>query len=200
MKLSAKSCSAHRRLSARDGFTLPEVLIASTIFVLMIGGIIIANLFGLRMFQMAQTKANVTKWSRLTMEKLQNEIHACNSAQLGTVSNGLFTGLLDGETQQCSGLLIYPSSSTNSYILYFVNAADQTLRRTTDQAGSTMILASAVTNALPFSAQDMDGNILTNNVNTRLIHVALEFYQPAYFMQRADYYRFETSVKQRVVP
>lgn len=200
MKLFITSSTPHRRHLALRGFTLPEVLIASTIFVLMVGGVIIANLFGLRMFQMAQTKTNVTTWSRLTMEKMQNEIHACNSAQLGSVSNGLFTGLLDGEPQQCSGLLIYPSTNTNSYILYFVNPADQTLRRTTDQPDSTVILASAVTNTLPFSAQDMSGNILTNNFNNRVIHVALEFYQPAYFMQSADYYRFETSVKQRVVP
>jgi len=28
----------------------------------------------------------------------------------------------------------------------------------------------------------------------------LEFYQPARFMQDADYYKLETSIKQRVVP
>lgn len=200
MKLFHPISRCQRKHAAARGFTLPELLIATTIFVMLVGAVITANLFGLRMFQMVQTKINVTTWSRLTMEKLQNEIHACNSAQLGTISNGYFVGLLDGETQQCSGLMIYPGTNTNSFILYFANAADQTLRRTTDQPGSTVILANAVTNALPFSAQDLAGNILTNNLNNHVIHVALEFYQPAYFMQRADYYRFETSVKQRIVP
>lgn len=200
MKLFLASSRDSRKRAAANAFTLPEMLIAATIFLLMVGGIIVANLFGLRMFQLVQTKMNATSWSRLTMEKLQNEIHGCNTAQLGNISNGVFTGLLDGEAQQGSGLLIYPSASTNSFILYFVNTDDQTLRRTTDQPGSTMILASAVTNTLPFSAQDLTGTILTNNLNNRVIHVALEFYQPAYFMQHADYYKFETSVKQRVVP
>ncbi len=200
MKLFLASSRDSRKRAAANAFTLPEMLIAATIFLLMVGGIIVANLFGLRMFQLVQTKMNATSWSRLTMEKLQNEIHGCNTAQLGNISNGVFTGLLDGEAQQGSGLLIYPSASTNSFILYFVNTDDQTLRRTTDQPGSTVILASAVTNTLPFSAQDLTGTILTNNLNNRVIHVALEFYQPAYFMQHADYYKFETSVKQRVVP
>jgi len=182
------------------GFTLPEMLIATAIFSLVIAGILAANLFGLRMSQVVQAKANVTAWSRLTMEKLQNEIHACNSAQLGTVSNGLFSGLLNGEVQQGSALLLYPSASTTNYILYFVNTADQTLRRATEQPNSTVILANFVTTSEPFSLQDMAGNILTNNLNNRVIHVALEFYQPAYFTNDSDYYRFETSIKQRVLP
>jgi type II secretory pathway pseudopilin PulG len=47
-----------------QGFTLPEMLIAMTVFMLMIGGIIAANLFGLRMFQVTATKLNATTWSR----------------------------------------------------------------------------------------------------------------------------------------
>ena len=48
--------------------------------------------------------------------------------------------------------------------------------------------------------KDFLGNVLTNNSNSQVIHVALEFYQPAFFLQSADYYKLETSVKQRVVP
>ena len=194
--------SSHRHCQpqATRGFTLPEMLIATAIFSMVIAGILAVNLFGLRMSQVVQAKANVTAWSRLTMEKLQNEIHACNSAQLGTVSNGLFSGLLDGEVQQGSALLLYPNAGTTNYILYFVNSADQTLRRATEQPNSTVILANFVTTAEPFSAQDMAGNILTNNSNNRVIHVALEFYQPAYFTNDSDYYRFETSIMQRVLP
>jgi prepilin-type N-terminal cleavage/methylation domain-containing protein len=196
MTSSRQHC--HSRMTR--GFTLPEMLIATAIFSMVIAGILVVNLFGLRMSQVVQAKANVTAWSRLTMERLQNEIHACNSAQLGTVSNGLFSGLLDGEVQQGSALLLYPSAGNTNYILYFVNSADQTLRRATEQPNSTVILANFVTTSEPFSAQDMAGNILTNNLNNRVIHVALEFYQPAYFTNDSDYYRFETSIKQRVLP
>jgi hypothetical protein len=83
--------------------------------------------------------------------------------------------------------------------MYFVNLADQTFQRT-DHPGNTVKLADSVTNTLPFSAQDFSGTVLTNNNNNQVIHLTLEFYQPARFMQDADYYKLETSVKQRIVP
>ncbi len=181
-------------------FTIAELMIAMSVFSLMVAGIVASNLYGLRMSQVIGAKVNVSTWSRLTMEKIQNEIHSCKNLQLGTVTNGFFNGLLDGETQQCSSLLIYPSNNTNSFILYYVNGADQTLRRMTDQASSAVIMANAVSSPQPFSAQDLAGNILTNSLNNAVIHLALEFNQSAYFKVHSDYYKFETAVKQRVVP
>jgi hypothetical protein len=200
MRILASISKRTDRLGAKEGFTLTEILVASTIFILLVGGIIAANLFGLRMFQMTQTKLQVTQWSRETIMRLRDEIHVCNNAQVGTVSNGVFLAFLDGETQQGNGLLINTTTNTNSFIIYFVNTTDQTFRRTTDQPGSAVILASSVTNTLPFSAEDFSGNVLTNNSNSQVIHLALEFYQPGLFIQRADYYKLETSIKQRIVP
>jgi hypothetical protein len=105
---------------------------------------------------------------------------------------------LDGETQQGNAIQLYPTANTNNYIIYFVNLADQTFRRTTNQTDTGVILADSVTNTLPFSAQDLSGTVLTNN-NNQVIHLILEFQQPAGFMQDADYYKLETSIKQRVV-
>jgi prepilin-type N-terminal cleavage/methylation domain-containing protein len=190
--------SRHRSQMLNEGFTLPEILIAMTVFLLVVGAIISANLFGLRMFQMTNTKLKVTQWSRQTIENLTDQIHGCNSVYVGNyTTNSGFVGLLDGETQQGNSLLIYRTADTNNYIIYFVNLADQTFQRT-DQSGNTVPLANSVTNALAFSAQDLSGTVLTNN-NNQVIHLILEFYQPARFMQDADYYKLETSMKQRVV-
>ena len=194
------SGSGRGRLPGPDnGLTLPEVLIAMTVFLFVIGGIIAANLFGLRMFQITETKLNVTRWSRETIEKITGEVHACNDVQVGNITNGVFEGLLDGETQQGTSLLIYPTTNTNNYIIYFVNSSDQTFRRTTDQTGTAVILADSVTNTLPFSARDFSGNMLTNSQNNQVIHLTLEFHQPARFMQGADYYKLETSVTRRAL-
>ena len=176
---------------------MPEILIALTIFLLMVAGIVSANLFGLKMFQMTETKLNVTRWSRETIEGLMAEVQGCHSAQVGTVTNGIFEGVLNGEIQQGTGLLIYPTSDTNSYIIYFVNTTDQTFRRATDQPGTAVVLADSITNITPFSAQDLSGTVLTNNLNNQVIHLILEFYQPERFMQRANYYKLETAVKAR---
>lgn len=168
-----------------------------TVFLLVVGGIVSANLFGLRMFQITETKLNVTTWSRQTIEQITGEIHACNSLSILTIdTNGNSTGLLDGETQQGNALQIYPTANTNNYIVYFVNLADQTFRRT-DQSSNTVILADSVTNTIAFSAQDFSGNVLTNIQNNQVIHLTLEFYQPERFMQGADYYKLETAVTRR---
>jgi prepilin-type N-terminal cleavage/methylation domain-containing protein len=185
-----------------QGFTLPEMLIAMTVFLLMIGGIIAANLFGLRIFQVTQTKLNVTTWARETAEQITAEVHACNAMWVGNITtNGVFEGLLDGETQQGAALLIYPTTNNNSFTLYFVNTSDETFRQTvaTPSGTNTVILADSVTNTMIFTAQDFSGNVLTNSANNRVIHFTLEFYQPERFMLGADYYKLETSMTQRAL-
>ncbi|MGA9450312.1 MAG: prepilin-type N-terminal cleavage/methylation domain-containing protein [Verrucomicrobiia bacterium] len=182
------------------GFTLPEILIATMVFLLMVAGIIAANLFGLQMFQITTTKLNVTTWSRETVEAITTEVQGCNSVWVGNITtNGVFQTLLDGETQQGTGLLIYPTTNTTNYIIYFLNPSDQTFRRTTSQPGTAEVLADSVTNTLVFAAQDFSGNVLTNNENNRVIHLTLEFYQPALFTVGADYYKLETSVTRRAL-
>jgi len=200
MRIRLAISERERRRPPRRGFTLPELLIAVTIFLLITGGIVAANLFGLRIFQASTTKLNAMQWSRETLMRFTDEVRTCNNVQVGTVSNGVFAGFLDGDLEQGNGLLINPTNNTNSYIIYFVDPDDQTFRRTTEQPNSTVILASSVTNTVAFTAEDFLSNVLTNNSNSQLIHLTLEFYQPEQFMQSADYYRLETSVKQRVVP
>jgi prepilin-type N-terminal cleavage/methylation domain-containing protein len=182
------------------GFTLPEILIAMTVFLLVVGGIISANLFGLKLFQVTEAKLNVTTWSRETVGKITAEVHACDTLWVGNIStNGVFEGLLDGETQQGTALLIYPTADTNNFTIFFVNPSDETFRQTvaTPSGNNTVILADSVTNTIAFSAQGFSGNVLTNNENNRVIHLTLEFNQPARFMVGADYYKLETSMTRR---
>jgi len=184
-----------------QGFTLPEILIAMTVFLLMVGGIVAANLFGLRMFQFTQTKLNATTWSRNTFGKITDEIHACHSVSILTVdTNGNFAELLDGELQQGNALMIFPTTDTNNYTIYFVNSSDETFRQivAAPSGTNTVILADSVTNNIVFSLQNISGNILTNKDNNRLIHLTLEFYQPERFTLGADYYKLETSMTRRV--
>ena len=106
--------------------------------------------------------------------------------------------MLPGETQQGNGLQIYPTTNTDKYVIYFVDFSDQTFRRATDQISNVVILADSITNTLPFSAQDLAGNILTNSQNNQIIHLTLEFYQPQLFLQDAAYYKVDTGIKQRI--
>jgi len=179
------------------GFTLTEIMVAAAVFMLVIAGVLSAHMFGLRMVQANEAKLTATQWSRKTFGKLTDEIRSSISTQVGNVSNGVFVALLDGQPQQGSGLLIYPTSSTNTFTIYFLNTSDFTFRRTTEQAGSTMILADSVTNNLIFSAQDLSGNVLTNRLNNPVVHLTLQFFQAERFLRDASVYKLETSVTRR---
>lgn len=201
MNLSLHKLRSRRAAAsaARAGFTLPELLIAITVFILLLGGILSSHLFGLSLWRITETKLNATEDARRTLGKLVDEVQTCNSGLVGTISNGVFVALLDGQPQQGSGLLIYPSSSRTNFIIYFINPTDKTFRRTTSKAGTATVLADSVTNSLAFRAQDYLGNVATNNQGNRVFHLNLEFYQPRRTMQGADYYKLETTATRRAL-
>jgi prepilin-type N-terminal cleavage/methylation domain-containing protein len=203
MKFSTSSSGSNRDSStlSNSGFTLPEILIAVTVFLLVLAGIVAANVFGLRMSQVNQGKLNATEWSRNTFGKITDEIHTCNSVSVGNMAtNNSFIGLLPGEKQQGTAIQIQLTTNAD-FIYYFLDPSDETFRRSENVSNgtNTFILADSVTNTMVFSAQDFSGNILTNNQNNQVIHLTLEFYQPERFMVGPDYYKLETSVAQRSV-
>jgi prepilin-type N-terminal cleavage/methylation domain-containing protein len=184
------------------GFTLPEILIALTIFLFLVIAIVFANIFGLSMFQMNSTRLNVSRWSRETVERFTDEVHACTGVQVGYMTNSgpnnFFAAPLLGEPQQGDALQI--QTSTNTSIIYFVNSGTQTFVRmdlTNQLVIQTVTLADSVTNTTPFSAEDFAGNVLSNNISNPVIHFTLEFYQPQLYLQDADYYKLDTAVSQR---
>jgi prepilin-type N-terminal cleavage/methylation domain-containing protein len=201
MKLQVPFPGSRRTASTPPdgGFTLTEVLIASTVFLLLVSGIVFANLFGLSMFRITETKLNASNGARKTIARMANEIRTCKTTWVGNVTNGVFAALLDGETQQGSGLLIYPTTNAANYIVYFVNPSDKTFRRTTSTPGSATVVARTITNTVVFRAQDYLGSVLTNNQNNRVIHLDLEFEQPKRHRQIAGHYKLETSVTRRAL-
>ncbi len=203
LKIPSSNVSLDGSSAPASGFTLPEILIAMTVLGLVVAGILGANLFGMRMVQANETKLSATEWSRNTFGKITDQIHTCNSVSVGNMTtNDFFEELLPGEAQQGNALQIYPTTNTDSFTMYFVNLSDETFRRTiaTSSGTNTVILADSVTNAMIFSAQDFSGNVLTNNQNNQVIHLTLDFYQPASYMQNSYYYQLETSVTLRNVP
>src|SRR5439155_21057321 len=79
-----------------------------------------------------------------------------------------------------SAIQVYPSTNTNVFVRYFWSATDRTLRRATNGAAQSSLVASAVSNAMVFSSEDFSGHVLTNNENNRVIGLALQFYQLQY--------------------
>jgi hypothetical protein len=173
------------------------LIVAVAIFSVVLIGVVFAHLFGLSMFRITENTLSTTDDTRQVISRLAQEVRASRTTSIGNVTAGTFTGLLDGEQQRGSALLIRTGTNTANFVVYFVNNSDQTLRRTLSPSGVTTILAESITNALAFSARDYAGTVLTNNQLNGVIHINLEFYQPRRFKQVADYYKLETSVTRR---
>jgi hypothetical protein len=190
---------ARGHAKATAGFTLAEIMVAMGCFSLLIAGVVTANLFGLRLFQISQAKLLASDDARKSLGRMTTEIRASSSLVVGDVSNSVFVAAANGEAQAGGGLMIYPTTNTASYILYFINTPDGTFRRTSTDTGTT-ILATSVTNTTVFQAQDFLGNTLTNNQNNRVIHCCLEVYSPEAQSPVPSYFKVETSVTQRSNP
>jgi len=181
----------------QTAFTLPELLVAITIFSFLVMGIVLAHLYGLSMFRITENTLTVTASARTAVGRMTDEIRTCNKALIGNVKGGAFVALLNGEVQQGNSLLIYPSATSSNFIAYFVNPSDQTFRRSTSSPGSAVIVAETVTNTIVFQAENHLGQVLTNNANNRVIHFNLEFFQAHRHRRVAEYYKLESSVTRR---
>lgn len=174
-------------------------MVSMAIFLILVSGMVSTNLFGLRMYQVEQTKLNASDQARKIVGGLVDEIRSCETFQIGTVTpDGTFTGLSLGAPQIGPALIVYPTTNTANFIVYYVSTADQKFRRGTHVRGSTRVLAQSVTNSADlFRAQDYLGNVLTNNQVNTALHLKLEFYEAARFGVPPDYYKLETSATRR---
>jgi len=167
--------------------------------VLLLGGVVSANLFGLRSYQLTETKLKAGDGVRKALGVMVDEIRRCRSTWVGEVTNGTFVAGMDGEVQAGSALLIQPTTNATNLIVYFLNPADQSFRRSSIASATTTILAQNVTNTTLFRAQDCFGNVLTNSQDNRVIQATLELFQPQPWLPHGDYLKLETAVTKRRV-
>ena len=190
-------CGRRRGRVSHPGFTLVEMLVAMTILIIVVTAILGTNLLGLRMMTLNSTKLAATEWSRDTFGKITAEVRSCNSLYVGSLTNGAFAGLLPGEPQVGTSLLIYPTTNTTTYVLYYLDQSDNTFRRLSSPTNTPVTLAESITNLDIFTAEDYLGNTLSNNSASAVVHVLLQIYQPAHHLSDPDYYQLETSVMPR---
>jgi type II secretory pathway pseudopilin PulG len=191
---------AFARARATAAFTLPEILVSTTVFLLLLLGIISATLFGMRWFQISQTKLLASDSARKAIGKMTDEIRSCNSTYVGYLdTNGIFAERTNGDLQVGSSLLIYPTTNTTNFILYFYNPIDQTFRRTCTLSGLTTIVAQTVTNTNIFEVENYLGTVQTNNSDCRVIRCTLQFYQTAPNTPVPTAYTLDTAVTKRAL-
>ena len=104
-------------------FTLVEILVTMALFSLLLSGIIVGTVYGLKMCEITKAKLTRSNDARGALGKLADEIRSSKSLHIGAVgSNGVFLAVLEGQPQQGTALLIYPTTNKANFVVYFLNS------------------------------------------------------------------------------
>lgn len=191
------------------GFTLVDFLIASTLTMLVIGGIIFAQITGLKMYNLTKAKLGASDQSRGAMNLLVSEIRSAKIIRIGAMSGTpgslVFNPVTEGSNMVGTAIHINSTTNTNNYIRYYLDSADRKLKRTYNGAPSTDVVAEFITNNLVFSMENYRGTVLTESQNNKVIGIALQFFQVQYPVVTVgaggyyDFYQLRTKVTRRVL-
>jgi Tfp pilus assembly protein PilW len=194
------------RLGRRPGnaaFTLTEIMVVMNIFMLVILGMVTANIFGLRAVEYVKPKLGASEDSRRAINLLTAEIRSASLIRIGQGDSGSFTEVGRDTSQQGSAIQIYPTTNTIGWVRYYLDAADKKLKRVSDATDTPVVIASSISNSLVFSSENFAGAVLTNNRNNRVIGLLLQFYQIQYPVTPIgpgnyfDYYQLHTRITRR---
>ena len=185
------------------GFTLPEIMTVMAIFLLLVIALLSGQIFGLRMSRITETRLSSTDNSRKVLGRIRGDILSGRTLKVGIGDGASFTAIANNNPQVGNALQIYPTTDTNIFVRFFLSTNNAFERMNNGEPPE--VLARFITNRMVFQAEDFQGRVQTNNQNSRVIRMNLEFYQwelPAADAGQAglsDYYRLQTRITRRLV-
>lgn len=175
------------------------------IIMLVIGGVISSHIFGLKLNEMTRAKLSASDAARNTLGKLTGDIRSAKTIHIGSGTYSAFSPVNFGNTQQGSALRVFPTTNTNSFVVYYLDSSDSKLKRASTTATTPVIIAEYLTNSIIFSSESYNGTVLTDNQNNRVIGINLRFYQIRYPITTIgsggyfDYYQVSTKITRRML-
>ena len=201
--------SNRSRPDSGRAFTLTEIMVAMALFSIVIAAVIYANMFGLRLYMLVQSKLSSTEDARRVVNDVRDKIQSAKIVEVGEGDATSFTVVPLGSNQQGNAIQIYATTNTANYFRYFYEPGTRNLLSLSSAAPLVIKTeAQSLTNRFSqhiFFAEDEFGNVMTNSRNNRVIKFVLEFYQLQYPIvtigpgQLYDYYRLQTRVTPRVL-
>jgi prepilin-type N-terminal cleavage/methylation domain-containing protein len=201
------------------GFTLVEMWVALTIFSLITIAIISVQLFALRIYTFAATKLTATAAGRHAVDLIREQVRSAKVVNIGTYTNSIFSIIGDNTNQVGSALYVCPTSDQTFGTIFYKDQVNNNLvsvsitNGTISTNGLTitgtghmsgyLTNAMYITNYYVFDAETFQGTILTNNNNSRTIHMVLMFSQWEYPVAGVasgalyDYYQLHTRMTRR---
>ena len=198
------------------GFTVVEMVTVAAIFAFLVGAMVCLQIFALRIYTLAATKLTATTGGREALNQIRDQIREGKMVYVGNCSSPSYSSFaLIGTTnsQQGNALIIYPTTNTAWYSIYYLDTSTTTNRLIQFNVSNsvtiyTNTLAKYLTNNIVFDARDWQNNIVTNYQsldNRLLIEVTMQFsqweYPIAYVgtngLNAYDYYQLRTRVFRR---
>src|SRR5580658_2591211 len=160
-----------RVLGRRSGFTLLESVIVMATLVIVIGSVILCNLWGVAMAVRQQIWLSASDDAGHALGTLMSDIRTGASNYVGNGNLTGFTNITANNPRVGNALMIYvgtTNSGTNiPWILYYYDTVSNNLIRTNYTGYSygdfKLVSANPITNDNPiFTETDYLGNVLTN--------------------------------------
>jgi hypothetical protein len=166
--------------AGNQAFTLAEGLIASGILVLLVTSVILCNLWGLSMSVREQIWLGSSDDAGQALSLMYRDIRSSISNSVGSMVAGTYVPVGSNTNQVGNALMIYPSTNTSSWVLYYYNSASNMLVRTnysgTNSGDYAPVSANTLTNNnYIFTFTDYLGNVQTNPLATPVIQINLQF-------------------------
>ncbi len=217
---------------AVSAFTVVEMVTVAAIFALVIIWLVELQIFALRMYTLAATKTTATQTGRQALNKMRDAIRSANTTDVGNynpTNGGGFIQASNGAPQTGNALqmtfldidgnltitnLFYldttqPVSADQPYdfpLCSLISIGSNSV--STNLSVTTSLLANYVTNNYIFSAEDYQGNLISNSsayLNNGVIHITMQFDQWEYpigfigtnAVNAYDFYRLTSRVTRR---
>src|SRR5215472_16358223 len=136
----------------------------------------------MRVYTLAATKLVATAGARHAMDEIRDQVREANEVDIGNCSSDWtsFSVITNG-AQQGNALEIFPTTNSTPYLIFYLQTGGTNqLMRYDSSLDTTQQMANFITNEVVFDAEDLWGNIQTNNVNNRVIRITLQFSQWEY--------------------
>jgi len=188
----------------RRAFTLTEVIVSMGLFVMVIGGVILAHLFAIRMFEIAKAKLGAGASVRKAINEMVSDIRGCSKVIVGQGTASSFTECTFGTPQQGNAIQIYQTTDTNTWTRYYLNTNNKALYRLTSSTAQDQLIPNCISNTMVFTTEDYNGTVHTNDWANRVVGMTLQFSQIQYPIvnigpgQFYDFYQLRTRITKRI--
>jgi hypothetical protein len=193
--------------------TLVEMMTTMAVFGYVVIALVYGQIFGLRQDELVESKLGASDQSRRDFGQIMRDMRSAQIWGVGNYSGSTFTPISNGSLQQGNAIQIQLVASNSTNIVYYFDTSTpgncQLMRIHTGDAGPAT-LASNLTNyyggSLTFTAEDFNGNPVTDLLDRRVVHFTLGFLQYQYPLTMVgsgymyDFYKMEFRVTPHVPP